>query len=62
MVAGAAITNAKRKAVLSQLMMLGFVEKKSAAVLATGEKESHWIASILVIYFRASCILNLHPS
>ena len=35
-VAGEAITKAKKKPVLSQLMMLGFVEKKSAAVLATG--------------------------
>jgi len=42
MVAGAATTKAKRKAVLSQLMMLGFVEKKSAAVFATAEKESHY--------------------
>lgn len=38
---GDAATKAKRKAVLSQLMMLGVVEKYVAAVLATGEKESH---------------------
>lgn len=41
MVAGEAATNAKRKAVESQLMTLSVVEKKVAAVLATGEKESH---------------------
>ncbi len=41
MVAGAAARKAKRKPVLSQLMMLGFVEKNSDAVLATAEKESH---------------------
>ena len=34
-VAGEAATKAKRKHVLSQLMMLGVVEKKSAVVLAT---------------------------
>lgn len=39
---GAATTKAKRKEVLSQLMMEEVVEKYSAAVLATGEKESHW--------------------
>ena len=39
---GAATTKAKRKAVESQLMMEEVVEKCSAAVLATGEKESHW--------------------
>ncbi len=44
-VAGAAITKAKRKAVLSQLIMLGVVKKKSAAVLTTGEKESHCLMS-----------------
>ena len=36
-VAGAAATKANRKPVLSQLMILGSVEKKSAAVLATAE-------------------------
>lgn len=36
-VAGAAARKANRKPVLSQLMTLGFVEKKSAAVLATAE-------------------------
>ena len=34
---GEARTKAKRKAVLSQLMMLEVVVKKEAAVLATGE-------------------------
>lgn len=42
MVKGAATTKANRKAVLSQLMMEEVVEKYSAAVLATGENESHW--------------------
>lgn len=42
---GAATTKAKRKAVLSQLMMEEVVEKYSAAVLATGENESHWTTS-----------------
>jgi len=36
-VKGAARRKAKRKAVLSQFMVLGVVEKKVAAVLATGE-------------------------
>lgn len=40
-VSGDATTNAKRKAVLSQLTVLVEVEKNAAAVFATGEKESH---------------------
>lgn len=36
-VAGEATTKAKRKPVLSQFIMLGFVEKNWAAVLATAE-------------------------
>lgn len=39
---GDAATKAKRKAVLNQFIIVGVVEKNVAAVLETGEKESHW--------------------
>lgn len=40
-VRGAAATKAKRKPVLSQLILLDVVEKWVAAVLATAEKDNH---------------------
>ena len=41
-VRGEAKRKAKRKAVLSQLTVLEVVLKKEAAVLATGENDSHY--------------------